>query len=130
MGQNTSGFICCIIVSRTKFKKTFTASKINVQTWYVLAYLERSKIFNINTKLPRRHDNFYIHIARVYYMVWKNYHSLCNTFTNLSKIVHIMYPLISRYLHDKLIFNFTAKEQKYQHNFCIFLTKIYKMRLF
>ena len=34
-----------------------------------------------------------------------------------------MYPLISRYLRDKLIFNFTAKEQKYQHNFLYFLNQ-------
>ena len=100
---------------------------------YILTYSERYKFFNFKTKLPRKHKNSDIDIwSRVDNMVWKNYLSLCNTFSNLSKMVDIIYPLVSRHLHDKLTSNFTVKKikGKYQHIFSIFLTLVYKMRLF
>ena len=107
----------CIILSRTKFEKTFSALKINVQTLYMhpITFLHILKDPKSFKSKPNYQGSMIILTyiwSQVDYMVWINYHSICNTFSNLSKIVDIMYPLMSKYLHNKLVFKFTAKNNK------------------
>ena len=95
------------------FEKTFSALKINVQTLYMhpFTFLHILKDPKSLTSKPNYQGSMIIPTyiwSRVDYMVWNNYHSICNTFSNLSKIVDIMYPLISKYLHNKLLFKFSA----------------------
>ena len=105
------------VVFTTKFEKTFSALKINVQTLYMhpFTFLHILKDPNSLTSKPNYQGSMIILTyiwSQVDYMVWNNYHSICNTFSNLSKIVDIMYPLIRKYLHNKLVFKFTAKNNK------------------
>ena len=82
----------CIIVLRTKFEKTFSALKINVQTLYMHPFtffhiLKDPKSLTSKPNCPGSMIILTYICSRVDYMVWNNYHSICNTFSNLSKIV-------------------------------------------